>query len=279
MGAGLRQSPADHEAGAMVFRHAGGIAAVVSAPHRLLVYRPVRRAPPHHATQRRNLYIFFLFPGKRKKHLGPFLAGDPALLALGRRHHGQERQARKARQVRARAGGGLGVKSSYTELVPRQRAGVPGVRARDCRHFCVGRARRATRRPPARRKDAQGRTLHRGCALAAAAAAYSRRVRACAAMQFLPKPSTLNPLVNRLRGGAVPPRTSGGTRRRHPRTLKLARRKWRAASRKSEHLPPPPSAYQRLHCLAHPRRANSVWSCVACPGTLNPKPETLYPEP
>ena len=42
--------PADHEAGAMVFRHAGGIAAVVSAPHCLLVYRPVRRAPPHHAT-------------------------------------------------------------------------------------------------------------------------------------------------------------------------------------------------------------------------------------
>ena len=42
--------PADHEAGAMVFRHAGGIAAVVSAPHCLLVYRPVRCAPPHHAT-------------------------------------------------------------------------------------------------------------------------------------------------------------------------------------------------------------------------------------
>jgi hypothetical protein len=39
-----------------------------------------------------------------------------------------------------------------------------------------------------------GRTLQRDCALAAAAAACSRRVRACAAVQFLPKPSTLNPV-------------------------------------------------------------------------------------
>lgn len=127
--------PADHEAGAMVFRHAGGIAAVVSAPHRLLVYRPVRRAPPHQST----LCIFL-----KIGNLLPLIS----LEIKGPKH---EPRSRWARTTSAKGATGAGAcrrwargNHSYTELVPRQRAGVPGVRARDCGDCGVG--RRETRR-------------------------------------------------------------------------------------------------------------------------------------
>jgi len=92
----------------MVFRHAGGIAAVVSAPHRLLVYRPVRRAPPHQSTLCIFLKIGNLFP----------LISQGRALSTNHVHDGQERQARKARQVRARAGGGLVVTIPTRSLSP-----------------------------------------------------------------------------------------------------------------------------------------------------------------